>query len=116
MHLTRSLRFGVVLAGNLVAKSLLAQEGQLTGRVTDERTGEGIAGTRVLLTGTPRIESTGQDGSYLFRGLKPGEYQVRAVAIGFSAQLKPVTVGPAETQDGRVPRSQCVKSTPEEVL
>lgn len=97
MQLVRLVHIGAILAGSLGATSAVAQESQLTGRVTDERTGDGIVGARVLLTGTPRIESTGQDGSYLFRGMSPGSYQVRVVAIGFTAQVKRVTIAAGET-------------------
>jgi TonB-linked SusC/RagA family outer membrane protein len=96
MPLTRLFQVGAVLAGSLMATSVVAQEGQLTGRVTDERTGDGVVAARVLIVGSPRIESTGQDGTYLFRGLKPANYQVRVVAIGFSAQVKPVAVSAGE--------------------
>ncbi|HET6795526.1 MAG TPA: SusC/RagA family TonB-linked outer membrane protein [Gemmatimonadales bacterium] len=95
MHLARLVGIGALLACPFTA-SLFAQESQLKGRVTDERTGDPITGARVLLVGTSRIETTGQDGSYLFRTLSPGDHQVRVLAIGFSAQVKPFTVAPGE--------------------
>jgi len=97
MGLARLLSITAALAASLPCTAALAQESQLTGRVTDERTGDGIAGARVLLVGTSRIESTGQEGSYLFRGITPGEQRVRVLAIGFTAQVKPVTVVGGET-------------------
>jgi TonB-linked SusC/RagA family outer membrane protein len=86
-----------LLLGSLPAAPAIAQQSQLAGRVTDERTSEGIAGARVLLVGTSRLESTGQDGSYQFRGISPGQNQVRVIAIGYAAQVKPVTIAPGET-------------------
>ena len=97
MNLSRLHYVRAILAASLASTPALAQETQLTGRVTDERTSDGIAGARVLLVGSPRIESTGQDGSYLFRGMTPGAHQVRVVAIGFTAQVKPVTVSAGKT-------------------
>jgi TonB-linked SusC/RagA family outer membrane protein len=75
----------------------LAAQGaaRLSGKVIDGANQRGIVGARVLIVGSPRIESTGQDGSYSFRGIAPGAYQVRVVAIGYQAQTQAVTV-PAE--------------------
>ncbi|MEP7226391.1 MAG: carboxypeptidase regulatory-like domain-containing protein [Gemmatimonadales bacterium] len=97
MNLSRLHHVGAILAASLASTPAVAQETQLTGRVIDERTSDGVAGARVLLVETPRIESTGQDGSYLFRGMTPGAHQVRVVAIGFTAQVKPVTVSAGQT-------------------
>ncbi len=88
---------GVALIGlGAGAAPLAAQQGRLAGKVTEEATGKGIGGARVVLSGTSRIETTNQDGGYQFRALAPGSYQVRAFAIGFEAQIRSVTLGPDE--------------------
>lgn len=81
----------------LAASPATAQEARLGGRVTEAGSDGGIPGARVVLGTTSRIETTGQDGSYLFRGVPPGQHQVRVVAIGYAAQAKPVTVTAGET-------------------
>ena len=97
MLLNRLFGVSAALACTLAVAPVVAQQGQLGGRVTDERTSDGVAGARVLLVGSTRIEQTGQDGSYLFRGMSPGDHQVRVLAIGFSAQARTATVIAGET-------------------
>ncbi|HET8625502.1 MAG TPA: carboxypeptidase-like regulatory domain-containing protein, partial [Gemmatimonadales bacterium] len=100
MTFFRSIGFGLVMAAAISAP-LAAQESRLSGRVTEAGSDQGIPGARVVLGATSRIETTGQDGSFLFRGAPPGEHQVRVVAIGYAAQVKPVavTAGEAATVD-----------------
>src|SRR5215212_4265299 len=97
MTITRLRCITTVLAASLISTAALAQETQLTGRVTDERTGDALAGARVVLVGTSRLESTGQNGRYLFRDIPTGPQQVRVIAIGFSAQTKRVTISAGRT-------------------
>jgi TonB-linked SusC/RagA family outer membrane protein len=102
MRLFRQTHLGVlaaiaVAALPALARPVAAQEARLTGHVVYETTTRPIQGARVLLANTPRIELTGQDGSYTFRALAPGQYQVLVVAIGFQAQAKAATVTAGET-------------------
>lgn len=58
-----------------------AATGEINGRVTDEATGEPLAGicvgvTEPGLSGDPRFAETDGDGFYRVMGLAPGEYQV----------------------------------------
>jgi len=75
--------------------------GALTGRVMDQ-TGAVIPGATVLLisssTGQQRTTTTGEDGSYKFSLLPPGEYSLRFSVAGFkSAEIKSVMVNVTET-------------------
>ncbi len=96
-HVSRVILTILTIGSGAVLTPLSAQETRLSGRVTDESSGTGIPNARVLITGTPRIETTAQDGSYIFRALGPGQYQVRVIAIGYQAQTKPVTVSEGQT-------------------
>jgi TonB-linked SusC/RagA family outer membrane protein len=97
MTVTRLRCLTTVLAASLISTAALAQETQLTGRVIDERTGDPLSGARVVLVGTSRLETTGQDGRYLFRDITAGPQQIRVIAIGFSAQTKRVTISAGRT-------------------
>ena len=92
MPLARSLSVAMLIGALLATSSAVAQEARLSGRVVESTTSEGISGARVVLGGTSRIETTGQDGAFLFRGAPPGQHQVRVIAIGFGAQAQTVTV------------------------
>ena len=50
-----------------------------------------------MLTGTTRIETTNREGSYTFRGVAPGSYQVRVLRVGYRPATAAVTVADGET-------------------
>lgn len=65
---------------------LLAQQGTLSGKVTDKKTGEGAIGATVLVTGTTQAAPVELDGSYRLK-LTPGTYAITIQSIGY----KPLT-------------------------
>lgn len=82
----------------------LAPAGGIAGRVTDSKTGEPVAGIRVVAAlndapvGFPpgshiAVVETGPDGRYLFPGLRPGVYVVRDAGGPLSDRLAPHVVG-----------------------
>jgi iron complex outermembrane receptor protein len=97
-----SCRFGVasnmkrvVFAVMLVAGSALqalAQNGALTGKVTRAGTAEPMAGAAVVIEELRREARTGDDGSYRFDNLAPGDYHVSVRADGYSSRRAEVTV------------------------
>jgi TonB-dependent SusC/RagA subfamily outer membrane receptor len=52
----------------------------VTGFVTDARTGERVHGARVLLLDTNYATTTDGSGRYTLQGMRPGEYQIAALA------------------------------------
>jgi len=74
--------------------------GAIRGRVVDRRTGEPIRGARVMAHGRHgrRAARTNEQGEYLLRGLRPGEYRVSARARHhLPAEFpRPVTVEPGQ--------------------
>lgn len=79
-----------------------ATTGGINGRVTDGASSAGIHRAKVELRQSGNVVATvfsDIDGSYLFLGLNPGSYQVRAVASGYGERLADVTVaaGPSQT-------------------
>jgi TonB-linked SusC/RagA family outer membrane protein len=72
------------------------QSGAITGLVRDSATTRPIA-ARVQLSQTGQIVAVNTEGRYLFRGIAPGSYEVRVVAIGYASQRKTVAVAAGDT-------------------
>jgi uncharacterized surface anchored protein len=68
--------------------------GAISGRITDRRTGEPVAGAVVVAAdrGFRRGTRTNERGNYLIRGLKPGNYKVVARAHGYVREAYPRSV------------------------
>ena len=90
---------GFVLAGVLAGSNQLvqAQQGSIAGRVTDAATADPLENARVILVGPNRIEGTGRDGRYTFRGVPAGNHQVRVLRLGYRPASDSVTVAEDET-------------------
>jgi outer membrane receptor protein involved in Fe transport len=78
----RVLAFAVLM---LVAmSSLLAQSGgKISGKVTDDATGEPLPGCNVIVVGTVMGASTDADGTYFILNVPPGKYDVQTSVIGY---------------------------------
>jgi outer membrane receptor for ferrienterochelin and colicin len=57
--------------------------GKLTGRITDESTGEPLAGANVTLEGTNLGASTDVNGEYVVLNIPPGLFNVKVSSIGY---------------------------------
>ncbi len=72
------------------------ERGSISGMVTDETTGEPIAGAMVIARGMRRRifgrAMTRQDGTYTIENLMPGEYRVTASARGYHHETYPELV------------------------
>ncbi len=77
--------------------------GAISGRVTDQRTGEPISGAMVVAAGRDWAgrARTDERGRYVIRGLRPGTYRVKAGARGYVRQAfpSPVTVEPGQVTE-----------------
>ncbi|SVD37790.1 uncharacterized protein METZ01_LOCUS390644, partial [marine metagenome] len=69
---------------------------QVTGRVSDEATGDPLVGAILAVEGTRLGAVTGLDGSYSIAGLEVGQYTVVVSYIGYDSRTQSVTV----TQSG----------------
>jgi hypothetical protein len=68
-----------------------------TGVITDEKTGESLAGVEVKIEGTELKTYTDFDGRFNFTELKPGNYNVVANYISYNKiSLKELKVGDTE--------------------
>ncbi|MFN2563809.1 MAG: SusC/RagA family TonB-linked outer membrane protein [Gemmatimonadaceae bacterium] len=93
------LTAGALALGLLTAPTATAaaQQGTISGRVTEAGTGQPIIEARVIVIGTTLFARTNPDGRYTIRGVPPGPTSVRVVRVGFSEQRRSVTVAPGET-------------------
>ncbi|HEX6925965.1 MAG TPA: SusC/RagA family TonB-linked outer membrane protein [Longimicrobiaceae bacterium] len=80
---------GAVLALPLAAH---AQQGSVSGRVTDAATDAPLSGVSVVIEGTQLGTLTGSDGTYTISGVPVGTQRVTAALIGYASQTQPVAV------------------------
>ncbi|MDX1429264.1 MAG: TonB-dependent receptor, partial [Rhodothermales bacterium] len=73
-----------VLAGATTAH---AQSGKITGRVTDESSGDGLPGVNVVIQGTTQGTATDVDGYYTILNVTPGTYDLRVTFIGYTPEV-----------------------------
>jgi outer membrane receptor for ferrienterochelin and colicin len=64
--------------------NLLAQSGKVSGKITDASTGEGIPFVNVIVMETTTGAASDIDGNYYILNISPGEYAIRASAIGYN--------------------------------
>jgi TonB-linked SusC/RagA family outer membrane protein len=92
------------LSGALVVAAMLvgraapaaAQRGTITGRVTDQASGQPLVGARVSVLGTALVAASRAEGRYVIPNVPPGQVTVRATFIGYAGASRGVTVGPGE--------------------
>ncbi len=81
------------LAALTAATRADAQSGTISGRITDQTTGTPLESSRIVLSGTTRIETSDRDGRYAFRGVAPGTYQLRVLRVGYRPEVQSATRG-----------------------
>src|SRR5690606_14577968 len=87
----KSLRFLLAAASFLLlaAAPAWAQDGAVSGRLTDSETGAPLVGARVeAVAGTRAVASTvsAQDGSYRLANVPPGTYAIVVTLLGYETQ------------------------------
>lgn len=65
---------------------------QVTGTVTDEQSGQPLAGVQVFIVGSGVGALTQQDGRYLLQDVPVGTHALRVVQIGYATATQEVTV------------------------
>ncbi len=97
---TRWMRGVTALAlGFLVTSQAAAQQGTVSGKVTDESNGQPLVGARVQATTQQVYAVTNQQGQYTIRGVTSGPHTFRVFMLGYASQTKQVTVGPSGNTD-----------------
>mgnify|MGYP002780451987 CR=1 FL=1 len=82
------LGLGLLVAGPLAAQPA----GSVSGRVTDQATGQPLAGVQVFLAGTTRGALTDAQGRYTLAGVPAGPQTLRATRVGYAQGSQSVTV------------------------
>ena len=66
----------------------MAQTTTIRGRVIDKETGDPLYGVNVMVEGTYKGAATNEDGRFEITGLSPGDYNIKAMIIGYTPQLQ----------------------------
>jgi TonB-linked SusC/RagA family outer membrane protein len=91
----------VILPLTLAVASAGAQQATVTGRITDQASGQPIQEARVIVLGTSQFASSGTDGKYTVRNVPVGNVDIRVIRVGYTEQKKSVrtTAGEPVTLD-----------------
>lgn len=95
LYRLRSLVF--VLVFSLFQVAAYAQQGTLTGRITDTNSGEVLPTANVFLVEARLGATTDFDGIYTISNIPPGSYTLRVTYVGYKSFTTQVDVGSAET-------------------
>lgn len=86
----QSLQRRILMAFSILALMILAihplsaqSGGKVSGKVTDDATGEPLPGCNVVIVGTMMGASTDADGTYFILNVPPGKYDVQTSVIGY---------------------------------
>ncbi|MBW4891902.1 carboxypeptidase regulatory-like domain-containing protein [Mucilaginibacter sp. HMF5004] len=75
---------------------LKAQEGSITGKVTDGSTGKTIAFASVFLSNATKSAPTNANGEFTLTGIQPGQYDVVVSYVGYKTYSQKVLVSQAQ--------------------
>ncbi len=94
--------FGTRLLCGLIAFLLIpslatAQEGEITGTISDANTEQSLPGASVLIVESQVGTSADVDGEYTISGVEPGEKTLRVSFVGYQTVEQTVTLEPGET-------------------
>ncbi|MFN6088256.1 MAG: carboxypeptidase-like regulatory domain-containing protein [Cyclobacteriaceae bacterium] len=82
----------------LISASAFAQNGSITGKITDYKTKEGLIGANVVIQGTSVGAATDLDGGYTIANLKPGTYTLSISSVTYKTQ----TVADVVVESGKI--------------
>lgn len=96
INVTRKLLLIILVAG-LIPLAAKAQDGEISGAITDETTGEGLMGAEVLVVEEGWGTTTNLDGEYVLDGIPEGTYTLEVNFLGYASETRVVELGPDET-------------------
>jgi outer membrane receptor protein involved in Fe transport len=84
-----SLLLSVAVVIILALNTLSAQTaGKISGKITDQETGEPLVGCNVVVVGTLMGASTDPDGTFFIINVPPGKFEVEASLLGYQRVLQ----------------------------
>lgn len=97
MLVKRFTAFITLLLLAVIPQLVLGQSaGKISGKVTDDKTGEALPGATVFLKGTSMGASTGLNGNYAILSVPPGSYTMRVSYVGYRNREIPVKLKAGE--------------------
>ncbi|MGC4100121.1 TonB-dependent receptor [Ferruginibacter sp.] len=81
------------------AKNTPVLKGNLSGRITDAKTGTAISGATVFITDIKVGTSSGADGSYNFKNIPEGTHLIEISHIGYTTYAESITVNGDSKKD-----------------
>jgi len=89
----RIIGFFIILQLFLFSSILIAQEtGSLSGKVTDQKTGESLAFVNVVVEKTSLGAATGIDGTYKLTGIPEGSQRIIVSAVGYTKIIEEIQI------------------------
>jgi hypothetical protein len=82
----------------LTLMDAMAYDGGIRGRITDEK-GTPLPNASVFVQGADKGTAANEDGVFTLTGLKAGKYKLQISAVGFTTQIRDITVKDNETLD-----------------
>ncbi|HVO75985.1 MAG TPA: TonB-dependent receptor, partial [Ignavibacteriaceae bacterium] len=84
----------------LINISVLAQSGNITGKIVDSETGENIIGANVLIEGTDYGAASDIDGRYIIKNVPAGNYNLKVSFVSYAATIvKDINVEEGKTSE-----------------
>jgi len=94
-----------------IVSTVRAQDaGTISGRVIDAASNAPVASAQIQVVGTTRGAITGDDGRYRIAAIRPGQYQVRALRLGYQASSQTVDVASGGTAEANFSLAQAAIS------
>lgn len=82
----------LALTAFFYSQPLIAADGKIGGRITDENTGEPLLAANVILEGTSMGAATNMDGEFLIPVVPVGNYTLKASYIGYESKSFQISI------------------------
>ena len=98
-----------VFVAIIIPTSVLAQVGTLSGVITDQTTGEELAGATVYIVELEMGTATGLNGEYSLPNIPVGDYTVNITYVGYEPIRQSITITAGDNEMNFVMRSELLR-------